>query len=73
MINQLNLVVRDIDAATDFYSRLGVQFADRSPEHRNGRGGAVDFDLDTRSFARVWKQRRRGRVRRGHRLRRRVA
>jgi catechol 2,3-dioxygenase-like lactoylglutathione lyase family enzyme len=55
MINQLNLVVRDIDAATDFYSRLGLEFADRRPDHRNAtRAGALDFDLDSRSFARVW-------------------
>ena len=55
MINQLNLVVRDIDAATDFYSRLGVQFGNRRPEHRSAtNAGALDFDLDSRSFARVW-------------------
>jgi len=55
MINQLNLVVRDIDAATDFYSRLGVQFADRRPDHRSATNtGRFDFDLDSRSFARVW-------------------
>jgi len=55
MFNQLNLVVRDIDAATDFYSRLGVQFADRRPDHRSATNtGRFDFDLDSRSFARVW-------------------
>ena len=56
MFNQLNLVVRDIEASVAFYRRLGLEFDARGPEeHRSAtNAGALDFDLDGRGFARVW-------------------
>lgn len=55
VLNQLNLVVRDIEASTAFYRRLGMNIEDSGPDHRSAMNtGALDFDLDSRSFAKVW-------------------
>ena len=55
VLSQLNLVVSDVEASATFYRRLGVEFDDGGPEHRNARdSGALHFDLDSRRFARVW-------------------
>lgn len=55
VLNQLNLVVRDMEASAAFYRRLGMEIEDSGPDHRIAtNAGALDFDLDSRSFAKVW-------------------
>ena len=55
VLSQLNLVVNDVNASATFYRHLGVEFDDAGSEHRNAVDcGALHFDLDSRSFARVW-------------------
>lgn len=58
-LDQINLVVRDMEAMAAFYRRLGVQIDTPppkwAPHHRNNGGeGGFDFDLDSSQFARVW-------------------
>jgi uncharacterized glyoxalase superfamily protein PhnB len=55
ILDQINIVVRDMDATVAFYRLLGVDIADTDPDwqqhHRNApmdRG--VDFELDSQSF-----------------------
>ncbi|MCA1696386.1 MAG: VOC family protein [Actinobacteria bacterium] len=60
-LDQINIVVRDMDATTEFYRRLGVDIqagpAEWAPHHRNNRGSdGVDLDLDSEQFASVWNQ-----------------
>lgn len=60
--DQLNIVVDDMDAAVAFYERLGFEVGGMDaewsawlPHHRNlVAPGAVDVDLDSVAFARVW-------------------
>lgn len=57
--DQINIVVRDMDAMSEFYNRLGVQLDSSDPEwaphHRSKpRGDGIDIDLDSELFARVW-------------------
>ena len=55
VLNQLNLVVRDMEASAAFYRRLGLEIEDSGPDHRTApNAGAFDFDLDSRSFAKIW-------------------
>jgi catechol 2,3-dioxygenase-like lactoylglutathione lyase family enzyme len=59
VLDQLNLVVRDMEASVAFYRRLGLEIADGDPAwagaHRNaGMSGGLDLDLDSRAFARTW-------------------
>jgi predicted lactoylglutathione lyase len=55
VLNQLNLVVHDMEASVAFYRRLGMEIEDSGPDHRTAtNAGALDFDLDSRSFAKVW-------------------
>ena len=83
-LDQINLVSGNLDASIAFYRRLGVEF----PEERVWRtssgvhhvsaseteGPAIDFDLDSTAFARLWnsgwqgRQDLRGRVVVGFRL-----
>jgi catechol 2,3-dioxygenase-like lactoylglutathione lyase family enzyme len=61
VLDQVNIVVRDIDAATDFYRRLGVDFPDTGTvwdkHHRSAKTPAgLDFDLDSESFATKWNE-----------------
>jgi catechol 2,3-dioxygenase-like lactoylglutathione lyase family enzyme len=61
-LDQINIVVRDMEAMSEFYRRLGLRIDAASAEwaahHRsqvgNDDGGALDFDLDSQEFARVW-------------------
>ena len=58
-LEQVNVVVRDMDAMGDFYQRLGVDIRGGTgpwaAHHRNtGAVGGVDFDLDSAAFAEVW-------------------
>ena len=52
VLSQLNLVVRDMDAAVDFYRRLGIEFPDTLPDwqahHRTADlAGEVSIDFGT--------------------------
>jgi catechol 2,3-dioxygenase-like lactoylglutathione lyase family enzyme len=61
-LDQMNLIVRDVEASRTFYSRLGLDFGDErdpvwaahhvSAEH--GDQAAIDVDLDSTSFAQKW-------------------
>lgn len=56
-IDQLNLVVRDMEASVAFYRLLGVELADSAaewaPHHRSADAG-VDLDFDSVAFAARW-------------------
>jgi catechol 2,3-dioxygenase-like lactoylglutathione lyase family enzyme len=64
VLNQINLVVRDMDTMVEFYSRLGVEIAptpapwaqwDR--HHRTvSTPEGLDFDLDSTGFAAQWNE-----------------
>lgn len=58
-LDQVNLVVRDMEAMAAFYRLLGLRIdtppADWAPHHRNNSGeGGFDFDLDSQQFAVQW-------------------
>ncbi len=61
VLDQINLVVREMDAMVDFYRRLGLKIDDPGAlwkrHHRTAalRDG-LDLDLDSREFARIWNQ-----------------
>ena len=59
-LNQVNIVVRDMDAMVEFYRRLGVDIqtgpAEWAPHHRNGDSDGFDLDLDSERFATVWNR-----------------
>ena len=59
VLDQVNVVVRDMDAAVAFYRRLGVEIADTAPQWERHHRSAVlpegiDLDLDTTAFASRW-------------------
>jgi len=59
ILDQINLVTRDMDASVAFYRRLGVDIPDGSPEwdphHRAAQlPDGLDLDLDSSVFAREW-------------------
>lgn len=59
VLDQVNLVVRDMGASVAFYRSLGVAIPDRDPawddHHRSAEvPGGVDFDLDSSHFAPMW-------------------
>jgi catechol 2,3-dioxygenase-like lactoylglutathione lyase family enzyme len=61
VLNQINLVVRDMEAMTAFYRRLGVRIDDPPPPwDRHHRTAAtpegLDLDLDSREFAAGWNR-----------------
>ena len=58
-LNQINLVVRDMDAMAAFYSSLGVRVLDSPPgwqaHHRNSEIEAgMHLDLDSIAFTPTW-------------------
>jgi catechol 2,3-dioxygenase-like lactoylglutathione lyase family enzyme len=63
-LDQINIVVRDMEAMSRFYRRLGLRIESASAEwashHRSDAsvedGGLVDFDLDSQEFARLWNE-----------------
>jgi catechol 2,3-dioxygenase-like lactoylglutathione lyase family enzyme len=60
-LDQINVVVRDMEAMVAFYERLGVELPGFSPEwdphHRNGEvGSGVHLDLDSQAFASQWNE-----------------
>ena len=65
ILDQINLVVKDMDASLAFYGRLGVDLPEYQPKwdahHRSAKvGGGLDFDLDSAVFARDWNEGSRG-------------
>jgi catechol 2,3-dioxygenase-like lactoylglutathione lyase family enzyme len=61
VLDQINLVVRDMDAMVAFYRTLGVEIAPTEPRwerhHRTvSTPGGLDFDLDSTSSAQVWNE-----------------
>jgi uncharacterized glyoxalase superfamily protein PhnB len=59
VLDQVNLVVRDMAAMLDFYAQLGVEIAPTTPvwerHHRTvPMPTGLDFDLDSREFAAQW-------------------
>lgn len=60
-LDQVNIVVRDMDAMSEFYESLGVGLRSGRPEwaahHRNtGTEDGIDIDLDSNEFAAVWNE-----------------
>ena len=58
-LNQVNIVVRDMDAMAEFYRRLGTHMqtgpAEWAAHHRSDGGSyGVQLDLDSEQFASVW-------------------
>lgn len=61
VLNQINLVVRDMAVMTEFYRRLGVEIPSTPPpwdrHHRTvATPDGIDFDLDSAEFAGQWNQ-----------------
>jgi catechol 2,3-dioxygenase-like lactoylglutathione lyase family enzyme len=61
VLDQINLVVRDMDAMVSFYERLGVEvmptYAPWDRHHRTvSTPDGLDFDLDSTGFAGQWNQ-----------------
>jgi uncharacterized glyoxalase superfamily protein PhnB len=59
VLDQLNIVVRDMEAAVAFYRMLGLEIPDTLPEwqahHRTAKlDGDVDLDLDSTAFTPDW-------------------
>ncbi len=59
VLDKLNIVVRDMKAAVDFYRRLGIEIPETLPEwqahHRTAdMDGEVDLDFDSTAFTRQW-------------------
>jgi catechol 2,3-dioxygenase-like lactoylglutathione lyase family enzyme len=61
VLDQINIVVRDMETMTAFYRRLGVEIAPTVPQwerhHRNASTpGGLDFDFDSAASAQLWNQ-----------------
>jgi catechol 2,3-dioxygenase-like lactoylglutathione lyase family enzyme len=61
VLNQINLVVRDMDAMIEFYRKLGAEIAPTEPpwdrHHRTlSMPDGLDFDLDSTDFAAQWNR-----------------
>lgn len=61
VLDQINLVVRDIDAMIAFYEKLGIEINPAPPPWDGNHRSAVmpaglDFDLDSTDFARQWNE-----------------
>jgi uncharacterized glyoxalase superfamily protein PhnB len=59
VLDQLNVVVRDMQAAVDFYRRLGIEIPSTLPEwqahHRTAEtSGDVALELDSTAFTPQW-------------------
>jgi catechol 2,3-dioxygenase-like lactoylglutathione lyase family enzyme len=63
-LDQVNLVVRDVEASRVFYARLGLDFGDGSDpawaaHHVSARHGGdipLDVDLDSTTFVTQWNE-----------------
>jgi catechol 2,3-dioxygenase-like lactoylglutathione lyase family enzyme len=65
ILDQINLVVSDMEAAVAFYRRLGLTIPDTNEafqaHHRSSRlPGGIDLDIDSVEFARHWDKGWRG-------------
>ena len=65
VLDQVNLVVKDMDASLAFYRRLGVDIPSTTPawdpHHRSAKvDGDLDLDLDSAVFAKDWNEGSRG-------------
>ncbi len=61
VLDQVNIVVRNMDAALDFYRRLGLDIPDTGTvwdrHHRSAQlAGGLDFDIDSEEFAAHWNK-----------------
>ena len=61
VLDQINLVVRDMDAMLVFYRTLGVEIGPTLPQwehhHRTASTpGGLDFDLDSSTSAKLWNE-----------------
>jgi len=61
VLDQVNIVVKDMDRTVDFYRKLGLEIPDTVPDwqqhHRTVHGpGEVDLDLDSAAFVKEWNQ-----------------
>jgi uncharacterized glyoxalase superfamily protein PhnB len=61
VLDQLNIVVKDMGRAVDFYGRLGLEIPSTLPvwqaHHRTVEApGGLDVDLDSASFASQWNE-----------------
>jgi predicted lactoylglutathione lyase len=59
LLDQINLVVRDMEASVRFYEQAGLEFeptdADWAAHHRSAHmAGGIDLSLDSVAFAPVW-------------------
>ena len=59
VFNQVNLVVKDMDATVAFYRRLGLDIPDTDPgwqaHHRTAAmPGGLELDFDSEAFAQQW-------------------
>jgi catechol 2,3-dioxygenase-like lactoylglutathione lyase family enzyme len=63
-LDQVNLVVRDVDASSAFYARLGLDFGEeRDPDWgahhvsaRHDGPSGIDVDLDSETFVTHWDE-----------------
>jgi uncharacterized glyoxalase superfamily protein PhnB len=60
-LDQVNIVVRDMEAMSEFYERLGIAIQGTPPQwaahHRNTTTvDGIDIDLDSEEFAAVWNE-----------------
>ena len=59
VVDQLNLVVRDMESSLAFYRLLGVEVAPTvagwEPHHRSAPAG-LDLDFDSTAFAALWNR-----------------
>jgi catechol 2,3-dioxygenase-like lactoylglutathione lyase family enzyme len=60
VLDQVNLVVRDMPATVDFYRRLGLTLPDQGPWNAYHRSAEVptglDLDFDSADFAPKWNR-----------------
>jgi catechol 2,3-dioxygenase-like lactoylglutathione lyase family enzyme len=60
VLDQVNLVVRDMAATADFYRRLGLTLPDQGPWNSYHRSAempdGIDFDFDSADFAPKWNE-----------------
>lgn len=61
VLDQVNVVVRDMEAMAAFYDRLGLELDSGlpswAPHHRQAAAGpGADLDLDSAAFAAVWNR-----------------
>ena len=61
ILDQINVVARDVDAMVGFYRRLGIAIEDVDPRwdrhHRSAlMAGGLDLELDSQEFTATWNR-----------------